>query len=175
MIHQYQNNGYNIVLDVNSGAVHVVDQEAYDVIEVLNRMNEDHTVETLKSPETAEALKKELGEKYSEKDLLDILEAVTELTEQGRLAEDDPASLAPGQFTTQSQVTRLPDGSMQVLRVLLKDPDGQADRWHLLAWEDGAFTLIPQPVPDLAYLLMREHHTFANDAPYMSSQLLLSQ
>ena len=27
MIHQYQNNGYNIVLDVNSGAVHVVDQE----------------------------------------------------------------------------------------------------------------------------------------------------
>ena len=43
MIHQYQNNGYNIVLDVNSGAVHVVDQEAYDVIEVLNRMNEDHT------------------------------------------------------------------------------------------------------------------------------------
>ena len=28
MIHQYQNNGYNIVLDVNSGAVHVVDQEA---------------------------------------------------------------------------------------------------------------------------------------------------
>ena len=89
MIHQYQNNGYNIVLDVNSGAVHVVDQEAYDVIEVLNRMNEDHTVETLKSPETAEALKKELGEKYSEKDLLDILEAVTELTEQGRLFTKD--------------------------------------------------------------------------------------
>lgn len=89
MIHQYQNNGYNIVLDVNSGAVHVVDQEAYDVIEVLNRMNEDHTVETLKSSETAEALKKELGEKYSEKDLLDILEAVTELTEQGRLFTKD--------------------------------------------------------------------------------------
>ena len=89
MIHQYQNNGYNIVLDVNSGAVHVVDQEAYDVIEVLNRMNEDHTVETLKAPETAETLKKELGEKYSEKDLLDILEAVTELTEQGRLFTKD--------------------------------------------------------------------------------------
>ena len=56
---------------------------------MLNRMNEDHTVETLKSPETAEALKKELGEKYSEKDLLDILEAVTELTEQGRLFTKD--------------------------------------------------------------------------------------
>ena len=39
MIHQYQNNGYNIVLDVNSGSVHVVDQEAYDVIACLEAEN----------------------------------------------------------------------------------------------------------------------------------------
>ena len=26
MIHRYKNNGYNIVLDVNSGSVHVVDK-----------------------------------------------------------------------------------------------------------------------------------------------------
>ena len=32
MIHQYKNNGYNIVLDVNSGSVHVVDDKVYDVI-----------------------------------------------------------------------------------------------------------------------------------------------
>ena len=32
MIHQYQLNGYNIVLDVYSGSVHVVDEVAYDVI-----------------------------------------------------------------------------------------------------------------------------------------------
>lgn len=32
MIHQYKLNGYNIVLDVNSGAVHVVDDVAYDII-----------------------------------------------------------------------------------------------------------------------------------------------
>ena len=57
MIHQYQNNGYNIVLDVNSGAVHVVDQEAYDVIAVLNEMNAEHTPETLKAPETETVLK----------------------------------------------------------------------------------------------------------------------
>ena len=43
VIHQYQNNGYNIVLDVNSGAVHVVDQEAYDVIAALTELNEEHT------------------------------------------------------------------------------------------------------------------------------------
>ena len=32
MIHQYKNNGYNIVLDVNSGSVHVVDDVVYDLI-----------------------------------------------------------------------------------------------------------------------------------------------
>ena len=89
MIHQYQNNGYNIVLDVNSGAVHVVDQEAYDVIAVLNELNEDQTTETLKCPETEAALKEKLGEKYPEEDLKDILEAVIELTEQGRLFTKD--------------------------------------------------------------------------------------
>ena len=32
MIHQYQLNGYNIVLDTCSGAIHVVDEVAYDII-----------------------------------------------------------------------------------------------------------------------------------------------
>lgn len=32
MVHQYKNNGYNMVLDVNSGSVHVVDDIVYDMI-----------------------------------------------------------------------------------------------------------------------------------------------
>ena len=32
MIHQFKNNGYNIVMDVNSGSIHVVDDVAYDLI-----------------------------------------------------------------------------------------------------------------------------------------------
>ena len=32
MIHQYKLGGYNIVLDVCSGSVHVVDDIAYDLI-----------------------------------------------------------------------------------------------------------------------------------------------
>ena len=32
MIHQYKNNGYNMVLDVNSGSVHVVDDLVYEII-----------------------------------------------------------------------------------------------------------------------------------------------
>jgi uncharacterized protein len=34
MVHTYKSNGYNIALDVNSGAVHVVDKIAYDIIEM---------------------------------------------------------------------------------------------------------------------------------------------
>ena len=37
MIHQYKSNGYNIVLDVYSGAVHVVDDIVYDLIEEINK------------------------------------------------------------------------------------------------------------------------------------------
>ena len=37
MVHQYKNNGYDIVLDVNSGAIHVVDDVTYDVIEMIDQ------------------------------------------------------------------------------------------------------------------------------------------
>ena len=32
MVHQFKNNGYDIVLDVNSGAIHVVDDVTYDCL-----------------------------------------------------------------------------------------------------------------------------------------------
>ncbi|MCM1175356.1 MAG: thioether cross-link-forming SCIFF peptide maturase [Blautia sp.] len=38
MIHQYKNNGYNIVLDVNSGSVHVVDDIVYDILPVVEKL-----------------------------------------------------------------------------------------------------------------------------------------
>ena len=41
MIHQYKNNGYNIVLDVNSGSVHVVDDVVYDLIPVAEELLQD--------------------------------------------------------------------------------------------------------------------------------------
>ena len=89
MIHLYQNNGYNIVLDVNSGAVHVVDKAAYDVIGALEEQNEFHTAETLKTPETFEFLRSKLGSTYAEEDIRDILEAVVTLTQEGRLFTRD--------------------------------------------------------------------------------------
>ena len=58
MIHQYKNNGYNIVLDVNSGSVHVVDDIVYDIIPLY----EDN--------DTEEIVKK-LGDRYKEEDILE--------------------------------------------------------------------------------------------------------
>ena len=49
MIHQYQLGGYNIVLDICSGAVHVVDEVAYDII----AMYKDNTPEQIVSEITA--------------------------------------------------------------------------------------------------------------------------
>ena len=32
LIHRYQSNGYNIVLDINSGCIHLVDLVTYEVL-----------------------------------------------------------------------------------------------------------------------------------------------
>ena len=48
MIHQYRNNGYNIVMDVYSGSVHVVDDVCYDVIAKLNGKTEETVKEMCK-------------------------------------------------------------------------------------------------------------------------------
>ena len=47
MIHQYQLNGYNIVLDIPSGAVHVVDEVAYDAIALYEQHTGDEIVALL--------------------------------------------------------------------------------------------------------------------------------
>ncbi|MFC2477106.1 MAG: thioether cross-link-forming SCIFF peptide maturase, partial [Catonella sp.] len=56
MIHQFQSNGYNIVLDVNSGSVHVVDEAAYDCITLYN----ERIIEKKESEETALPLIKKI-------------------------------------------------------------------------------------------------------------------
>ena len=37
LIHRYQSNGYNIVLDINSGCIHLVDEVTYEVLPYLGR------------------------------------------------------------------------------------------------------------------------------------------
>ena len=89
MIHQYKNNGYNIVLDVYSGSVHVMDDLCYDVTAVLNRQNEEHTGETLRASEVSEILEKELGATYKKEELEEALDDIIGLTEAGQLFTKD--------------------------------------------------------------------------------------
>ena len=44
MLHQFKLNGYNIVLDTCSGAVHVVDDVAYDIIAEYESRSRDDIV-----------------------------------------------------------------------------------------------------------------------------------
>ncbi len=89
MIHQYQNNGYHIVLDVNSGAVHVVDKLCYDVIACLDAQSKKHTAESLRLQDTWEKLWQALGSQYAEADIKDALSDVIELVEKGQLFAPD--------------------------------------------------------------------------------------
>lgn len=83
LIHQYKNNGYNIVLDVNSGSVHVVDDVVYDVIAC---MVENH-LENADKETVLDRLKKEFADKAEEWD--ELVDEIYELKEDGMLFAED--------------------------------------------------------------------------------------
>ena len=76
MIHQYKSNGYNIVLDVESGAVHVVDDITYDVISLYEENSADEIISKLKSS-------------YNEDEIRECISEVKELVEDGQLFTED--------------------------------------------------------------------------------------
>lgn len=88
MIHQYQNNGYSIVLDVNSGAVHVVDELCYDAIAQL-AAGEEPDLAALERPETLEGLQAALGDRYESGQIREAWEDIKGLTREGRLFTRD--------------------------------------------------------------------------------------
>jgi len=66
-----------------------MDELCYDVTEKLNEQNENHSVETLKEPETLRMLIDTLGSRYTEEELQDALKDVIELTADGKLFAPD--------------------------------------------------------------------------------------
>ena len=89
MIHQYKSNGYNIVLDVYSGSVHVMDDLCYAVTAVLNEQNEEYTEETLSEPSVLRALEERLGAVYKKEEIKEALLDIIELTKAGQLFVKD--------------------------------------------------------------------------------------
>ena len=85
MIQQYKSNGYNIVMDVCSGAVHVVDDVVYDAVSLYD----GHLAEGRTALSAAEEAALELSGKYPEADIREALEEIEELREKGLLFTED--------------------------------------------------------------------------------------
>ena len=79
MIHQYKQCGYNIVLDICSGAVHIVDDIAYDIISLYENKEKDEVIA-------------EISKKYGDvprDEIIECYDQVTELKNSGELFTED--------------------------------------------------------------------------------------
>ena len=86
MIHQYKSNGYNIVMDVNSGSVHVVDDIVYTMIPLIEPLIE----EGVKDPVTIKAAVLNLaGISGPEQEITEAVDEVLELEKNGQLFAPD--------------------------------------------------------------------------------------
>ena len=86
MIHQYKSNGYNIVMDVNSGSVHVVDDIVYTMIPLIEPLIE----EGVKDPDTIKAAVLNLaGISGPEQEITEAVDEVLELEKNGQLFAPD--------------------------------------------------------------------------------------
>ncbi len=89
MIHQYKNNGYNIVLDVNSGSVHVADPVLYDAVQILAPKMPDLAKPEPVPEELKELVRQELKGSYSSGEIEETLEDIQELIDSEQLFAKD--------------------------------------------------------------------------------------
>ena len=86
MIHQYKSNGFNIVMDINSGSVHVVDDIVYDMISLIEPLVE----EGIKDADLIKAAVLNCANlPYPEEEIAEAVEEVLELEKQGQLFAQD--------------------------------------------------------------------------------------
>ncbi len=84
MIHRYQNNGFFIVLDVNSGCVHVVDEMVYDLIPIVEAAI---ALDVTKAGEMVSRALEQTG--YSQAQCEEAIGEILELKEAGMLFTED--------------------------------------------------------------------------------------
>ncbi len=89
MIHQYKQGSLNIVLDVFSGSIHLVDDIAYDIIALYETASKEEIVS--KILDTYEG-----KEGVNEEEILDCLSQIEELKAEGRLFSPDNFSKMAG-------------------------------------------------------------------------------
>lgn len=79
MVHQYKLNGYNIVLDSESGSVHTVDDVAYDIIGMYENSSRDEIVDVITGR----------YDDVTTQDVDETIEDIEELKKQGKLFTRD--------------------------------------------------------------------------------------
>ena len=87
LVHRYKNNGYNIILDINSGCIHVVDELVYDAVGLLDE------------GKTAEQISEILNDTYPAQDIENALEEIQELKDKDMLFTTDIYENAIEQFS----------------------------------------------------------------------------
>lgn len=99
MVHQYKLNGYNIVMDTASGSVHLVDEVAYDIIE----MYENHTKDEIISG----ILKKYAAQPdVTESEIEECLDDISVLIKQNKLFSEDKYEKLAYEFKNNSNVIK---------------------------------------------------------------------
>ena len=92
MTHCYQLGGYNIVLDVCSGAVHAVDELAYDMIQQYEALDREELLRRMREKHTS----------LPEAELQDCYEQITALKNGGELFTPDVFEPLAGKFKEKS-------------------------------------------------------------------------
>lgn len=81
MIHKYKLNNYNILIDVNSGAIHIIDDICFDILDVINKEN------LYTYPENK--LISEFSNKYSKQDILETYQEIQTMFQNDKLFTGD--------------------------------------------------------------------------------------
>lgn len=89
MIHQYKNNGYHIIMDVNSGAVHVVEDVVYDAVALLSEKMPEMETPGPVPKELQAQVREKLKADYSLQDIEDALSDIQELIDREELFTKD--------------------------------------------------------------------------------------
>ena len=103
MIHQYKNNGYNIVMDVNSGSVHIVDDVVYDVIPLAEQLVSGGIRDVDTVTAAVEACQKLT---YSHDEVREAVEEILELAQDNVLFTEDIYEKYIGNFKQRQTVVK---------------------------------------------------------------------
>ena len=93
-IYQYKNNGYNMILDVHGGSVHVADDLFYDAVALMQEGKDEADLIT------------SLSGRYQEEEIRETLSEIEELRKEGLLFSEEPYAPSVEAFSKRPVVVK---------------------------------------------------------------------